>query len=48
MGGACVFTMHPQIVGRPGRLAFLEEFVRFVLSHDDVWVTTTGEIATRV
>ena len=48
MGGACVFTMHPQIIGRPGRLAFLEEFVRFVRSHDDVWVTTTREIAGRV
>jgi peptidoglycan/xylan/chitin deacetylase (PgdA/CDA1 family) len=45
MGGACVFTMHPQVIGRPGRLAFLEEFMRFVCSHDDVWVTTTREIA---
>jgi peptidoglycan/xylan/chitin deacetylase (PgdA/CDA1 family) len=47
MGGACVFTMHPQVIGRPGRLAFLEEFIRFVRDHEDVWVATTREIARR-
>jgi hypothetical protein len=41
-------TCHPQIIARPGRLAFFEEFLRFVLGHDDVWVATTGEIAGRV
>jgi peptidoglycan-N-acetylglucosamine deacetylase len=48
LGGACVFTMHPQVIGRPGRLGFLEEFIRFVKGHDDVWVATTREIASRV
>jgi peptidoglycan/xylan/chitin deacetylase (PgdA/CDA1 family) len=48
MGGCCVFTMHPQIIGRPGRLAFLDAFIAFVTSHEDVWVTTTAEIAGRV
>lgn len=47
MEGACVFTMHPQIIGRPGRLAFLEAFMTFVIGHEDVWVATAGEIASR-
>ena len=48
MGGCCVFTMHPQIIGRPGRLAFLDAFIAFVTGHEDVWVTTTAGIAGRV
>jgi peptidoglycan-N-acetylglucosamine deacetylase len=48
LGGACVFTMHPQIIGRPSRLAFLDQFISFVAGHSDVWVTTTGQIAQRV
>lgn len=27
MGGCCVYTFHPQIIGRPGRLALLERLV---------------------
>lgn len=45
LGGSCVFTMHPQIIGRPSRLAFLDDFLGFVLRHDDVRVTTCSEIA---
>ncbi|MDQ3867011.1 MAG: polysaccharide deacetylase, partial [Actinomycetota bacterium] len=37
LGGSCVFTMHPQVVGRPSRLAFLERFVEHVQRLDDVW-----------
>lgn len=48
LGGACVFTMHPQIIGRPGRLAFLDAFLSFVAGIPDVWVATTREIASRV
>ena len=47
LGGACVFTMHPQIIGRPSRLAFLDQFMSFVTGHDDVWVATTAQIASR-
>ncbi len=47
LGGACVFTMHPQIIGRPSRLAFLDRFVSFVTSQPDVWVTTAARIASR-
>ncbi len=48
LGGCCVFTLHPQIIGRPGRLALLDELIDFVQRHDDVWVATCGEIAGRV
>jgi peptidoglycan/xylan/chitin deacetylase (PgdA/CDA1 family) len=48
LGGCCIFTMHPQIIGRPYRLAFLDELMAFVKGHDDVWVATCGEIAARV
>ncbi len=47
MGGASIFTMHPQVIGRPSRLAFLDEFTAFVTSHDDVWIATAGEIASK-
>jgi peptidoglycan/xylan/chitin deacetylase (PgdA/CDA1 family) len=47
LGGACVFTMHPQIIGRPSRLAFLDRFMSFVTGFSDVWVTTTAQLASR-
>ena len=48
LGGLFTLTMHPQIIGRPGRLPLLEEMIRLVASMDDAWVTTLGEIASRV
>jgi peptidoglycan-N-acetylglucosamine deacetylase len=48
LGGVCIFTMHPQIIGRPSRLAFLDDFMAFVQQHDDVRVTTCAEIAAHV
>jgi peptidoglycan-N-acetylglucosamine deacetylase len=48
LGGVSVFTMHPQIIGRPSRLAFLDSFMSFVTGHDDVWVAAMAEIAARV
>jgi peptidoglycan/xylan/chitin deacetylase (PgdA/CDA1 family) len=48
LGGACVFTMHPQIIGRPGRIETLDRFIGSVREHDDVWLATCGEIASRV
>ncbi len=37
--------LHCRLVGRPGRVAALERFVDYVLSHDDVWVPKRVEIA---
>jgi peptidoglycan-N-acetylglucosamine deacetylase len=45
LGGACVFTMHPQVSGRPGRLPLLESTIELARSHDDVWIATAAEIA---
>jgi peptidoglycan/xylan/chitin deacetylase (PgdA/CDA1 family) len=48
LGGAFVLTMHPQVIGRPGRLPLLEGFIEHVRRHDDVWVATCRELAERV
>jgi peptidoglycan-N-acetylglucosamine deacetylase len=48
LGGACVFTMHPQFSGRPGRLEWLESLMRDVKRMPGVWVATAGEIAERM
>jgi len=46
--GCCIFTMHPQVIGRPYRLAFLDELMGFVKGYDDAWIATCGEIAARL
>jgi peptidoglycan/xylan/chitin deacetylase (PgdA/CDA1 family) len=48
LGGCCILTMHPQVIGRPGRLTLLDQFIEFVQQHDDVWLATCREIAGRV
>jgi peptidoglycan/xylan/chitin deacetylase (PgdA/CDA1 family) len=45
MGGAFVLTMHPQLIGRPGRLLLLEDMLREIRGRDDVWIATAREIA---
>lgn len=47
-GGLCIFTMHPQIIGRPSRMAFLENFVKFITDQPDVWLATCNEVAATV
>jgi peptidoglycan-N-acetylglucosamine deacetylase len=47
-GGTFVLTMHPQIIGRPGRLDMLDAFVGYMRSHDDVRIAPCAEIASRV
>lgn len=44
MGGAFTLTMHPQIIGRPSRLALLDELLAFVSVQHDVWVATAAEV----
>jgi peptidoglycan-N-acetylglucosamine deacetylase len=48
LGGCYVLTMHPQVIGRPHRLAFLEQFMADVKARGDVWIATCGEIAEQV
>lgn len=44
-GGAVTLVMHPQITGRPMRLATLREFIAFTRDFDNVWYATCEEIA---
>jgi allantoinase len=37
--------LHLRIIGRPGRIGALRQFLEFVRSHDDVWVASRLEIA---
>ena len=45
LGGCCIVTMHPQVIGRPHRLAFLDRFMTEVRARGDVWIATCAEIA---
>jgi len=45
LGGSCIFTMHPQVVGRPSRIRFLDSFMGFVKGLGDVWIAPCAEIA---
>lgn len=44
-GGLFNLTMHPQLIGRPGRLLMLERVVDFIEQHERVWFATGAEIA---
>lgn len=37
--------LHLRIIGRPGRIWALEQFLRHVRAHDGVWIATRGAIA---
>ncbi|OGK81502.1 MAG: hypothetical protein A2X52_10350 [Candidatus Rokubacteria bacterium GWC2_70_16] len=43
--GVTNFTFHPQIIGRPSRLACLRELVDHVRHTPRIWVATLGEIS---
>ena len=43
--GITNFTFHPQIIGRPSRLACLRELIDYVRHTPRVWVTTLAEVA---
>ncbi|MGP4110211.1 polysaccharide deacetylase family protein [Streptomyces sp. 4N509B] len=45
LGGVCVHTFHPQIIGRPGRLSLFEDLVRETAENGAVWTATAGDIA---
>lgn len=38
-------TLHPQFIGRPGRLLMLEQLIVKIRSYPDVWMASLGEIA---
>lgn len=45
LGGLCVLVVHPQLIGRPGRIGMLGAFLEEVMSHPDVWLAGCGAIA---
>jgi len=44
-GGVTTFTFHPQIIGRPSRLACLRELIDHVRHTPRVWIATLRDIA---
>lgn len=48
VAGCWVLTNHPFLTGRPSRAAELDDLMRYVLEHDDVWVANLGAIAEHV
>lgn len=45
LGGVAVLTVHPFVIGRPGRLPALRRTLEHVRERSDVWVATAGEVA---
>ena len=45
-GGVTNFTFHPQLIGRPSRLACLRELVEYVRRTPRIWVASLAEIST--
>lgn len=39
------FGLHPRIIGRPGRIRSLRDFIDYATGHDDVWFATREQIA---
>jgi allantoinase len=37
--------LHPWIVGQPFRMKYLENAIAYITQHDDVWLTTSDDIA---
>lgn len=44
-GGCFVLTMHPQLIGRAGRIDALESLIEDAVATGDTWITTGAEIA---
>lgn len=45
-GGLFDLVMHPQVIGRPSRIALLREMIAFIRAFPQVWFATGTEIAT--
>ncbi|MCP4629040.1 MAG: hypothetical protein GY850_36865 [bacterium] len=38
-------TMHPQFIGRSGRLLMLKKMIQQILSYPDVWIAPLKTVA---
>lgn len=45
LGGVAVLTVHPFVIGRPGRLPALRRTLEYVRQCPDVWIATAAEVA---
>lgn len=45
LGGSAILTMHPQVIGRPGRLRLLDETIAGLLSQPETFIGTCAQIA---
>jgi peptidoglycan/xylan/chitin deacetylase (PgdA/CDA1 family) len=43
--GLFLLTMHPHMIGHRSRIALLEELIRYIQSHDGVWIATHAQVA---
>lgn len=44
-GGLFNLTMHPQMIGRPGRIMMLERLIQSIQRYPKVWFATCGDVA---
>ncbi|MCJ9712596.1 ribulose phosphate epimerase, partial [Bordetella hinzii] len=44
-GGLYDAVFHPQVIGRPSRIALLRELIAFIKTFPGVWFATGAEIA---
>jgi peptidoglycan-N-acetylglucosamine deacetylase len=45
LGGSAILTMHPQVIGRPGRLPLLEETIEGLQRRPETFIGTCAQIA---
>jgi peptidoglycan/xylan/chitin deacetylase (PgdA/CDA1 family) len=45
LGGHCILTMHPQVMGRPSRVALLDRLIAYVKARPELWIATCNEVA---
>lgn len=44
-GRVMAIALHPFLIGHPFRSKYLDQALAYIASHNDVWITTGGEIA---
>ena len=44
-GRVMCLALHPHMIGRPSAAKYLDQMLKYIRSHDGVWVTTADEIA---
>ncbi|MFK0002696.1 polysaccharide deacetylase [Paenarthrobacter sp. NPDC090522] len=47
-GGVFQLTLHPHVIGHPSRLVVLEDLLKYIRSHDGLWITTHEKLATHL